>query len=378
MPNHTRACAACGATFTSVRSDATVCSHRCGTRLRKARIVGASKPAPQACRGCGADLSQRHGNARYCEDCYRTREQEHRANRARSATCPHCGQTFTAKTGREKYCTLRCSGLAARARQLAMKIHRSCTACDVAFTATDTRQVTCSIACRMWSRSHPGKPRVTVIPCVICGAPAEGSRAGVKYCSTECSRETFNRKRRGARVKTPTYSRCVACSEPIPSPRAGKKYCSTKCGSRYYVAPDRFLERFGRTCERCGTAIDDNERICKRFCTTSCQVMHNQTVRRVRRRGLPMERISRAEIFERDQMLCHLCWLPITGKPAIDHIIPIATPGSPGHVWENVAAAHSTCNSSKRDRVTLEDRVLYEELKLRRPAEKRNTGRSAA
>ncbi|WP_367572172.1 HNH endonuclease [Streptomyces globisporus] len=98
--------------------------------------------------------------------------------------------------------------------------------------------------------------------------------------------------------------------------------------------------------------------------------MYNQDVRRMRRRGLPMERISRAEIFERDGMLCHLCWLPITGKPTIDHIIPIATPRSPGHVWENVAAAHSNCNSAKRDRVRTEDWELYEKLRLRRSAQK--------
>nr|WP_272924117.1 MULTISPECIES: HNH endonuclease [unclassified Streptomyces] len=65
-------------------------------------------------------------------------------------------------------------------------------------------------------------------------------------------------------------------------------------------------------------------------------------------------------------MVCHLCVMPIIGKPTIDHIIPIATPGSPGHVWENVAAAHSTCNSSKRNRVQPEDWVLYAELRLRR------------
>src|ERR1051326_2920544 len=139
MTNHTRACSACGDTFTSVRSDATVCSAKCGRRLRKARSMGASRPTSQTCQGCGVDLSHRHGNARYCQDCYKTREEQHAANRARSATCPHCGQTFMAKTGREKYCTLRCSGLAARARQLAIRMHRTCTACGIAFTATDTR-----------------------------------------------------------------------------------------------------------------------------------------------------------------------------------------------------------------------------------------------
>lgn len=373
MSNHTRACAACGRTFTSVRSDATVCSPKCGYRLRKARRTGAIAPTQQTCLGCGADLSLRHGNARYCADCYKIREKQHKDNRARPRTCEHCGETFTSPTGRERYCGYRCSGLASRARQLANPAEKTCVACGKGFATASSRMVACSTACKMWAKNHPGVRRNTVIPCATCGAPAEGSRAGVKYCSAECAREPFNRlrrERRGTMTKPPKHTTCIACSEPIPSPRPGKKYCSTKCGQRYYVAPDRFMERFGRTCERCGTAIDDNERITKRFCTTSCQVMHNQDVRRMRRRGLPMERISRAEIFDRDGMLCHLCYLPITGKPTIDHIIPIAAPGSPGHVWENVAAAHRACNSSKRDRVRPEDWMLHEELKLRRPAER--------
>lgn len=320
----------------------------------------------RACLQCGADISHRHGNARYCEPCYVGREKRHRDNRARPRTCEHCSEDFASATGRERYCGYRCSGLASRARQLANPTKKSCAACGEEFTTSSSRMVACSIACKSWTKKHPGEPRAKATPCIVCGAPAEGSRAGVKYCSIVCRREPANEKRRGVRAKPPTHTRCVACSTPIPHPRAGKKYCSKECGMRYYTAPDRFLDRFGRTCERCGTTIDDSERITKRFCCTSCQVMHNQDVRRMRRRGLPVERVSRAVIFERDGMVCHLCWLPITGKPTIDHIIPIATPGSPGHVWENLAAAHSTCNSSKRDRVTPEDWVLYEELRLRR------------
>jgi hypothetical protein len=28
----------------------------------------------------------------------------------------------------------------------------------------------------------------------------------------------------------------------------------------------------------------------------------------------------------------------------VDHIVPISAPGTPGHVWENVRAAHCLCN----------------------------------
>lgn len=94
--------------------------------------------------------------------------------------------------------------------------------------------------------------------------------------------------------------------------------------------------------------------------------MQNQDKRRTRKRGLPTEDVSRAEIFERDNMTCHLCGYEITDLPTIDHIVPISHPDCPGHVWENLAAAHSSCNIAKRDRVTQHDFDLYDRLsKLR-------------
>ncbi|MBF6411054.1 HNH endonuclease [Nocardia farcinica] len=88
----------------------------------------------------------------------------------------------------------------------------------------------------------------------------------------------------------------------------------------------------------------------------------NQEMRRARKRGLPVEKISRAEIFERDDYTCHICCQPIDGSPVLDHLIPLALPDSPGHVRANVAAAHAFCNSSKCARVRPEDYELY--LKL--------------
>lgn len=322
----------------------------------------------RACLGCNASLEGRHGNARYCASCYQHRTKQHEANRARTRTCAYCGAEFAAPTGRESYCGYRCSGLASRAKQLAAPARKRCVACGTAFDTASTRKTTCSTACKQWARKHPGGRRSSEQRCVECGQTFRPAKQGVSYCSSACQRNASNRRRRAGRPALPAATVCTACSGPISSPRPGKKYCSAECGNRYYAAPDRFAERFGRTCERCGMPIDDRERITKRFCCTSCQVMHNQTVRRVRRRGLPVERISRAEIFERDGMICHICGDQIMERPTIDHILPLAGEGSPGHVWENVAAAHGSCNSGKRDRASEADLALYRKLLRERSA----------
>lgn len=322
----------------------------------------------RACLGCNASLEGRHGNARYCASCYQQRTKQHEANRARSRVCGHCGDEFTAQSGRESYCGYRCSGLASRAKQLAAPAGKRCVACGAVFNTASTRKTTCSTACKQWARKHPGCRRSLEQPCAECGQAFTPTKQGVKYCSLVCQRDASNLRRRAGRPAVPVATVCAACSGPISAPRPGKKYCSADCGNRYYSAPARFAERFGRTCERCGAAIGDHERVTKRFCCTSCQVMHNQTVRRARRRGLPVERISRAEIFERDGMTCHICGDQITERPTIDHIVPIACDGSPGHVWENVAAAHGSCNSGKRDRASEADLALYRRLLQERTA----------
>jgi 5-methylcytosine-specific restriction endonuclease McrA len=48
---------------------------------------------------------------------------------------------------------------------------------------------------------------------------------------------------------------------------------------------------------------------------------------------------------------------------SLDHIIPYAIPGCPGHVWANVALAHLRCNISKNDRVQPADWNLYYSLR---------------
>lgn len=366
MAERTCSCAHCGALFTAKRSDAVACSPRCNHRLRN----GAA--ATRACLGCGSNISNRMGNAKYCEPCADGRSRVHEATRKAKASmntaCVGCGVAFATPSSK-RYCDLRCAGRTNRAKQLAVTLTKICGGCGEAFTTNDNRRSECSIACNHWVRSHPGRPRRLNRPCVTCGQPMPRTvNVGAKYCGSDCRPAS----RRSGRHTMPLSTRrreidCAFCGVRFMTHQTKRKYCSEWCGSTGYNSQTEetaYARRLGRTCERCGTAIPKTARVDKRFCTESCQVCFNQELRRARKRGLPSEPISRAEIFARDNYTCHICMKPIKDKPVLDHLIPLAHKNSPGHVKENVAAAHAFCNGSKNARVRPEDYDLYIRLSL--------------
>jgi hypothetical protein len=110
---------------------------------------------------------------------------------------------------------------------------------------------------------------------------------------------------------------------------------------------------------------------CSRDCATNVMAQR----RRAARQGKPVHRIRPADIFERDDWVCHLCTRPIDrvqrGKhplaPALDHLIPVAHPDYPGHIAANLAAAHWACNTAKGARVTADDFALYARLAVGMP-----------
>lgn len=160
--------------------------------------------------------------------------------------------------------------------------------------------------------------------------------------------------------------KCANCGEEFETSVSRAKYCGASCGYKaQYSKKIPEERRYGRVCPYCGDSISDSDLIYKVYCTKSCQAKSNAAIRRARRRKLPSERISRHKVFKRDNYTCHLCMKPVVdGRPVIDHIIPLAVDGSPGHVWENVATAHAKCNFSKNARVRPEDYDLYVRLSL--------------
>ena len=375
-------CAQCGAEFTAKRSDARFCGQTCSSRAR----VGFTQE--RGCLGCGKDISDRMGNAKFCEPCYRDRENKKARDRLpKVSECVGCGKPFS-RPQTQRFCSLQCAGKFNRAKQIGERT-KVCVACDTAFTALDDRKKTCSTACHQWAQKHPGvkRPPPEALLADLLEEGVEPQYA--RYCET-CGKvlNTLYRKRFCSKACTPATrpdgraptaplvlrqrtAECEYCGNSFETTNTRQKYCSEWCSDHGYNAKGAersYEQRFGRTCKRCGEPIPSTERINRQFCSVSFQVCFNQEMRRARKKGLPTEQISRAEIFERDNYICHICGDPVTDRPVIDHLIPLANADCPGHVWENVACAHSRCNTVKLHRVRPEDYQRYEELKELRKA----------
>lgn len=116
---------------------------------------------------------------------------------------------------------------------------------------------------------------------------------------------------------------CVICNELIPSTnRSDKKYCSMRC------------------------AEDVRGKI-------------NNASRRIRTES-PFERISRFEIYSRDNWECQLCHKPVKREliwphkqcASLDHILPLSRGGT--NTVANLQLAHYSCNSRRGDKLLTE------------------------
>lgn len=295
----------------------------------------------RVCLDCLADISRRHGNAKRCERCAKLENQriqrDRETYRAPRYTRPHCRSEL---------------------------VQKDCVVCRTPFKTRYIRAVTCSLACREWNRNHPGMPRPVSV-CQTCGKPFESTRCSAKWCGPDC------RPSRGRTARTLRYriAICGHCSVEFVTSRYNVKFCSKRCEYTERNAPGSFNQRLLRNCEYCGSPIANNDKLTKRHCSDQCTVLANQLVRRARRLGLPVERIRRIAVFERDRWTCHICHELVDSRlisgpysASLDHIIPYSVVGCPGHVWSNVALAHLRCNISKNGRVRLEDWQLHREL----------------
>lgn len=376
VPKVTKICPSCGVTFTGQRSDRKYCSVRCG---QQARWADRYRPELR-CQGCGVTVVGRSDKL-YCSARCRTR---HKSGIAHIRACAQCGVDISARTARARYCET-CAEVRAtessRRRGSLRPSHKraarrsslrliDCPGCGNTFTPGSNRAKYCTNRCGQNYRRHgvplPRHGRI----CITCACPLPPTETlNRKYCSEACrpAKRPNGRMATLPRSQRQRSAQCAYCSKTFTTAQTGQKYCSKWCSDHGYAnhSPKTAYERrLGRTCKRCGTAIPDTERVNRIFCTVSCQVCFNQEIRRARRRGLPVERISRAAVFERDNYTCHICLKRIDDRPVLDHLIPLALESSPGHVYENVAAAHAYCNSAKNARVRTEDYELYVRLSL--------------
>ena len=114
------------------------------------------------CQRCGAEFVYSSGTQKYCPDCAKARK------KPEQKPCSVCGQLFSPRTKRQRYCSKNCAKKAAAKRVLAA-----------------------------YHRLHPRPMRV----CPVCGKKFVDSEHHYnKYCSPEC--RIIARRQKQARLKT--------------------------------------------------------------------------------------------------------------------------------------------------------------------------------
>jgi len=199
-------------------------------------------------------------------------------------------------------------------------------------------------------------------------------------CSDYCKRWLIA-TRGGGRALTCTIhiATCGWCDQAFNARRAGLKYCSSRCasksgyesgkGKRLAILRERYILKPPHviTCIDCGetSSVKGHTKRCP-----TCSVINARAAKRdyEKRRdaqkrgvdGVKTERINVAYIYDRDAWRCGVCGkrvdkaltYPHLMSASLDHIVPLAHGGT--HTKANVQLAHFICNSTKSDRLDVQ------------------------
>lgn len=212
---------------------------------------------------------------------------------------------------------------------------------------------------RLWNERFKEyrRAKASAKACKWCGKEYQSQAAAAGYCSPACV----------------AYGRAGVCSTEVPLGHPARNYPATEIPPEH---PARMVPRVfvACVCESCGEQFVHNRRV--KFCSSRCQKRETKRKnflrnpesrrqakdrRRTREREAESEPISRQAVYERDNWLCGLCGGEMSRvysphdplSPTLDHIIPLARGGA--HLYTNVQAAHSQCNSLKSDNMHLTD-----------------------
>ena len=275
----------------------------------------------------------------------------------REGKCKWCGDASveSVKGGWKMYCTDRCR------------------------TASSRYRTSGKISPRRKNEKIPRRHQKTIPhPCKQCGRPLSGEHVSgpvPKYCSRRC-RDRWNRENspnHGAAARAKREAKIQANLEAYPDPTCA--WCGGPCERNDMGVPPKFCKKScrdsssrakilaeGRQCEvsGCQNSVSAGQR---------CATHHAQQWREqnpeaylevrgaynLRKRGATVDEIDRQTVFERDGWTCGICggsidpelrW-PDRMSAQVDHVVPLAKGGD--HSWENVQAAHFSCNAKKKD-----------------------------
>lgn len=210
------------------------------------------------------------------------------------------------------------------------------------------------------------------------------------YCSRRCKVRAFKRdhpdrwdeyeSRRKSRVyvQSPERQARVAAQREERARVATAKHEQVRVEAQRRHEARRFQQSDStsrRICKICGSQFlkplyhPGMWKLCSEACRQIAHQANRKKARRIRResggdkpaqrarkKGLPYERCGPIAVCERDKWRCQLCGVATPRRlrglnrptsPEIDHIIPLASPLSPGHVWSNVQCLCRRCNIQK-------------------------------
>jgi|SRR5688572_3894923 len=188
--------------------------------------------------------------------------------------------------------------------------------------------------------------------CLDCGKGISPLSPRCRKCARKHMQLT---KRKDERV-------CVGCGVKFQG-WAHSKYCSIKCHDVAWALKQRKRDRV-RNCKYCGARFElAYGDLRSSFCSTRCGKKAHQGsgdthMERVKRYGVPFERVYKLIVFERDGWRCQICGKDTPrnrrgtrygNAPELDHRIPISKLGP--HTYANTQCACRECNMRKGNKL---------------------------
>lgn len=238
------------------------------------------------------------------------------------------------------------------------------------------------------------------VRCKTCGETSKRSMEGFKVGSAICR----NCKKIEAEARKEEEQR--QREEKQKQKEATRALINPLGLSPYQLEREKKLDEV-RVCKVCGKQYTIREYVKSAklktfsnagFCSDECKRKETRKKERERRKELGIKDSHRARcrrfgcpydptvttsaLIKKEGLFCKICglicdpnandWSPYMGalSPTLDHIIPLAQEGSPGHVWSNVQVAHAICNSVKSDKARREDGKYETNKKSRRTKSK--------
>ena len=260
--------------------------------------------------------------------------------------CSRCGDMFESYKSK-RFCGSACQRADYNERirgdkdkRIASAPEQVCEYCGDAFRRRKDKKNAarfCSRECGFAAKSNIG----WVKPVVDSNLMAAAQKLSVSFCVPRCI--------------------CRECGERFTGTSIISAYCSTQC-RRLAFWKRRGVDAAPRTCPECDVVFEVSYgRGAAIYCSDDCSFRHNRrkskSRRRARIRNVANDNINPFYVFARDGWTCQLCNVKTPKKlrgtfdnnaPELDHIIPISLGGT--HTLENVQCSCRKCNGAKSNR----------------------------